>query len=432
MVNRIERVCWYLFVATAAWQTRLIIWKADAAFIEWRSITLYASDVLMAALFVLAVIQLRGWFVQKMDTGDWVLGFVAAAAVASLGHAEQLTVGVAQVVRFVQFAVFYLYLRHYAWHRFSAELTAATFTAGALLQAGLGIGQYLFQHDMGMRWIGETLLRTDMRGVAVFYDLGYAKVLRAYGTLPHPNILAAYLMVALWCVAWLWGKYGKHVLAGALVPLLWGFFLTYSRTVIAVWAGAWAVFAGALWTRAAWPNSAVVRHRMRALGAVTLMTGAAFGVVFWPQVLARCTITASDEAVRLRVAYAGDTVATGGWSALHINWTGVGIGNFTSWLARYDRSLPSFLDQPAHNIFLMAYAEIGMVGLLAWVAWLILVIRMGWRAHRDQPIVRMGVMALVGAFFLIGTLDHFFWTLQQGRILWWGALALAAGRAERM
>ncbi|MCC6934776.1 MAG: hypothetical protein IT406_03775 [Candidatus Yanofskybacteria bacterium] len=428
--KRFERVCWYLFVATAAWQTRLIVWQADAQFNEWRSASVYASDVFMIALIISALIATRGRFLRRIEASDWALGFVFAAGVFSLGHAEQLTVGVIQLARLAQFIVLYLYLRAYAWQRFSVDLSVLVFVAGALVQAMLGIGQYIAQHDLGLRWLGETLLRTDMRGVAVFYDLGYTKVLRAYGTLPHPNILAAYLMVALWFVAWLWAKYGSRVWFGVLVPLLWGFFLTFSRTVIAVWAGAWTLLAGTLWMHRGWPNSDAVRVRMRALGVVALVTCAVFAALYWPQIRARLTISASDEAVRLRVTYAADAVATGGWSWLHINWTGVGIGNFTTWLAGYDRTLPPSLIQPAHNVFLMVYAEMGVLGLLAWLVWLALVVRMAWRAHRGQPIVRAGILSLVVGLFVVGMFDHFFWTLQQGRILWWGVLALAAGKAE--
>ena len=53
----IERWVWYAFVATFAWQTRLIFWQADRTFIEWRSMSLYLSDVLMLALFILALVD---------------------------------------------------------------------------------------------------------------------------------------------------------------------------------------------------------------------------------------------------------------------------------------------------------------------------------------------------------------------------------------
>ena len=93
-----------------------------------------------------------------------------------------------------------------------ADRTAVAFIVGALLQAALGIAQFAVQHDVGLRWLGEPVLRTDMRGVAVFYDIHHAKILRAYGTFPHPNVLAAYLMTALWVTAWMWARHMGTVL----------------------------------------------------------------------------------------------------------------------------------------------------------------------------------------------------------------------------
>lgn len=445
----LERWVWYLFVATAAWQTRLILWQADTRFIEWRAASLYASDVLMVALFVLAVVGAKGWFVRRMDAADWLLGFFVAVAVLSLAHADQLTVGIYQLLRLAQGILLYLYLRHWAWNRFDADRTTVAFVVGALLQASLGITQYVLQHDAGLRWLGESVLRTDMRGVAVFYDTHYLKILRAYGTFPHPNVLAAYLMTTLWIVGWLWLCHGdsnspairyslftilpRLVWPATTALLLWGLYLTFSRTVIVVWLAASIAVALILIVRrisGRWPNIKTVRRRAFSMAVTVLAVSVCFVVFLWPTVVARMTISVSDEAVRLRIKYNDDAITSGAGLSWRINWTGVGIGNFTTWLSRYDTSMPSFMYQPAHNIYLMVYSETGLLGLLFWLAWLGLIIRTTWRAHASQPVVRAGVLALLGSVLVIGLLDHFYWTLQQGRLLWWSALALAAGKAN--
>lgn len=436
--SRIERWVWYLFLATAAWQTRLIVWQADSHFIEWRSASVYLSDVLMAALFVFwAVSVVRGESV-RVRTTDWLLGALFAAAVLSLANAEHLSVGLIGLLRLAQCVALYLYVRSHALSRFSADMSAVAFVVGALGQALLGIAQYALQRDVGIRWVGETLLRTDMRGVAVFYDLAHEKVLRAYGALPHPNILAAVLMVALWVVVWLWVK---HINDSSRSAVLWhataavllvGMYLTFARTVIAVWAVAWGVCAFVLWCdriSGSWQNITLIRKRLVPLCITLGIVSVGFLVVQWPQVVARMTIAVSDEAVQQRLRYNADALASGDRWTFDVNWTGVGIGNFTTWLARYDRALPSFITQPAHNIYLMAYSEIGAVGLSVWVLWLASVVAAARTHYRGEPAVRSAMIALTVSLLLIGSLDHFFWTLQQGRILWWTALALAAGKS---
>ena len=188
-VPRLEHWIWYLFVATVAWQTRLILWQADMQFIEWRSASLYASDVLIAALFILAITRAKGWFVRRMDRIDWLLGLIVAASVLSLVHAGQLTVGIYQLLRLMQGMLFYLYVRH-CWKHFDADHTAVAFVAGALLQATLGITQYVLQHDVDC--VG--LVNRSYRQHAwrcVFYDTHMSKYCVHTGV-PHPNVLAAF------------------------------------------------------------------------------------------------------------------------------------------------------------------------------------------------------------------------------------------------
>ncbi len=438
MIARFERWVWYAFLLSVAWQTRIIVWQADPIFIEWRAATLYVSDVAMALLFLLVLPRLSKESFRITTPHGVLFGALGIFVVLSLANARELTLGGIAALRFFQYMLFFLYLRYHAWRTFDGDMSALAFILGVLAQAFLGLSQFILQHDVGIRWIGETLLRTDMRGVAVFYDMAGQKILRAYGSLPHPNVLAAYTMIALWLFVWLWirrgAQRGVHALVwhGAFALLLLGQYLTFSRTIIAVWAASWAVCMAIVWwsrSSVRWENIQEIRQRLRALTLTALVVTIGFCALLWPTVVARMTISSSDEAVRLRVKYNDEAISSGVRSLLSVNWTGVGIGNFTSWLALYDRTLPSFLTQPAHNIYLMAYSEIGVLGLTAWLLWLGLIVRIMWDAHRHQPMLRMGLCAIVVAMLAIGSLDHFYWTLQQGKIIWWAMLALAAGKA---
>lgn len=425
---------WYIFLVMLAWQTRLILWQADMSFIEWRSISLYASDVLMFVLFAFA---LRRRPNIRFDRIDRALMLVLAFALVSIIGTDDMTVSIYQWLRLVQFAGFFWYIRYYALRTFDADGSVAAFVAGALGQAVLGLAQVLLQHDIGIRWMGETLLRTDMRGVAVFYDLAHVKVLRAYGTLPHPNILAAYLMLAFWGLSWLYLRHGQKTTGYLLLATSWtisfivilfALAATYSRTMIAAWVMATAAMVIIVWLPRAvhWPHIGTIRARVREILILVAVVSLAFTVAQWPRIMARMTISGSDEVVQLRVMYARDALGSGSGSHWNINWTGVGIGNFTSWLRRYDPSLLPFQYQPAHNVFLLVYSELGILGSIAWGVWMVYVCIMLWRSHLDQPLLRYWLLVILGALFFIALFDHFFWTLQQGRILWYMALALAA------
>jgi len=434
---RIEAGLWYVFLALLGWQMRTILWQADAVFWEWRSVSLWSADILLLGLWALAV---RAGWRPRPAGGDLLLGLLAAAAVLSLGSADSLAVGIYALTRLVQGMVLYLYVRQWAWRRFDPAVSAAVFVAGALAQAALGLAQFVARHDFGLRFAGEPLLRTGMRGVAVFYDAAHAKVLRAYGTLPHPNVLAVLLMTASWALAWLYAGHGaadrRHaaVWAAAGTLLVWGMCATFSRTMLLAWVVASAAIllvAYGMRGSAAWPNITVVRRRLRNAMLLAAAAAVLFILVFWPTVWARLTVRTSDEAIRLRVRYAHDALVSGGDAGLRINWTGVGIGNFTTWLQRYDAALPRFMQQPAHNLYLLVYAETGVLGLLAFLAWLGAVGCNAWRAHTAQPLLRAGILAAFGAVLFIGLWDHFFWTLLPGQLLWWVAMAVVSGPERR-
>jgi hypothetical protein len=138
------------------------------------------------------------------------------------------------------------------------------------------------------------------------------------------------------------------------------------------------------------------------------------------------TIAPSEESIRLRIVYNERALESGGWG-LHINWTGVGIGNFTSWLSRWDPTMPWYMYQPAHNVPLLLYTELGAIGVLACAVFLWQLARASWRAHAHQPVVRLGLWTIVLSLACIALMDHFPWTLQQGRLLTTVVLAVWAG-----
>lgn len=434
----LERAVWYVFLALCTWQTRWIFWTHDLQFSEWNSMALYASDVVLLALFAIACIRLRAWFVGRLDVWDWSLGVVLAMSLGSLMYARELPIALYSIARLIEGALLYLYLRHYAWHVFPADSSALAFVVGALLQASLGIAQFVLQHDVGLRWLGETLLSPDMRGVAVFYDLSQVKVLRAYGTLPHPNILAAVLMVALWVGAWFWMRHDDEspltmgIYSATMGILTLGLVVTFSRTIIAVHATAlvavlgyvaYRAYRGASWWRA-------IRVRFLRFFAALTISSAVICLALSSLIVARISISSSDEAVRYRVQYNIDALASGSRAILNVNWFGVGIGNFPMWLAQYNPDLPRYMYQPAHNVYLLMYSEIGIIGVIALIAWMAYCIRARMRT-RGEPLIRFALIMLALSIGAIAAFDHFTWTLQQGRLLWWGVWALIAGIAGR-
>lgn len=441
-LRNIEQGIWWLFLFVLPWQTRVIVWQADAQFIEWRSASVYLTDVLFVALMLLAVLRLmRNSQVATFNFHRWDYALLAllGASLVSVYWADHRAVAWFALVRLAQGVLLYAYVRWYALRRFSSDGSLMAFVLGVLAQMFLGLGQFAVQHDIGIRWAGETLLTPFMQGVAVFYDLAGTKILRAYGTLPHPNVLAAFAAFALAAVAYLSLRHSAATVRRAFavwaVPfavLVWGLAATFSRTVIAATVAAFAVPVGALAlprVSSGWANIAVLRRRVRNLFIVAVVAGVAFGALYWPQTLARMGISGTEEAVQLRAFYNAAAFRSGDglWG---VNWFGTGIGNFVSWLHRSNPHLPEWQYQPAHNLYLLVYTEAGIAGTAALAVFCALLVRGLWRARNREPLVRWGMLALAGFVLFIALFDHFFWTLQQGRLLFWMFWGCVAGVLE--
>ncbi|MCI0421606.1 MAG: hypothetical protein L0312_20670, partial [Acidobacteria bacterium] len=112
---------------------------------------------------------------------------------------------------------------------------------------------------------------------------------------------------------------------------------------------------------------------------------------------------------------------------------------FVSWFMFFFPGLSRHLYQPAHNIYLLIYSELGIVGIAAFLFFLGLLF---WQYRKKGNLKSPAPDALAGAgglglaavllsFLFIGFFDHFPWTLQQGRLILWGILGAVAGLTKK-
>ena len=98
------------------------------------------------------------------------------------------------------------------------------------LQALVGVGQFVLQHDLGLRWLGEMSLNPSAAGVSVLG--GSVRILRAYGLMRHPNALGAILPLSLLAALSLWMRAGRRqraVWLALILVITAGLALSFSR-----------------------------------------------------------------------------------------------------------------------------------------------------------------------------------------------------------
>ncbi len=291
-----------------------------------------------------------------------------------------------------------------------------------VLQAGIGFTEFVLQSTaflapLNLTWPG--IIEPAMRGVSVVQLADGARWLRAYGTLPHPNILGGLgLMLLAGPAAWfLLGRRHRWMAAISLLIGVLLLFVTFSR---AAWLGGVAA-AGIL----AFHHRQFERKRLQtfALASVVVLASLIGLIPLGEIVLTRFTgfnIPTEQQSIEDRAWMTQQALQTIRDHPI----LGVGIGSFAIDLANRDQG--TYMIEPVHSLPLLAVAELGMPGLLllgAAASTLLVAIR---RAGNPAAVI---TLAMLAALAITAIFDHYLWTLAPGRALLWCALGLWASCA---
>jgi hypothetical protein len=250
-------------------------------------------------------------------------------------------------------------------------------------------------------WTTEFSVDDSVAVVAVLP--GVDRWLRAYGSFPHPNILGIFLTVALVMLS-LRAQASRLTHVAQFAGVI-GLSLTFSRSA---WLALLLATIAWITTTHGWRDAAWIGQQLRSRRALVALV--ALGLILSG---ARATqLGAFPEANSIAQRQTYDDAA---WS-LVAQGRSVGAGNIL--VAEQRQGIA--VGEPAHNVFLISLAELGPLGVLAWLALLATLVASDSR--RTHP--RGGGAALAAALLLpLLLLDHYLWTQPLGRI--WLVLALA-------
>jgi hypothetical protein len=282
------------------------------------------------------------------------------------------------------------------------------FCAALSMQAIVGIVEFMkqstaFLAPLHLNWPGP--IDPTVRGAVIVQLPGGESFLRAYGTLPHPNILGGFaLMFLLGPIAFFMRRERPNDLALLLLmPGVAVLALTFSRSA---WL-ALVLFCMVL----IWKSSDFQRQRL-----VILLTviGLSFVITLLPyrQLVQARTVNPTSPAEEF--SFIGRDWLNGEARKLILEYplTGVGIGSFIIELGR--RAGEGYVVEPAHNILLLAGAELGLPGFLLVMALFLLFVYRLFKTHNPNAILAGATLMGLG---LISFFDHYLWTLAPGRVM---------------
>lgn len=353
--------------------------------VDYLSPTLYVTDIL---IFLILIFWRPKKFLGQRPISLWLTSsFIVLFALINIFFAAN---------RFVS-AYFWIKVLEYVFLGFYVVSTKPKFSStifylsiGVLYSSIIAIVQFILQRSIGgaFWFLGERTFSNMSPGIAQFnfckpFSATCVLVLRAYGTFPHPNVLGGVLAVTLPLIMYEFRRRKKLYMITIALGVV-ALALTFSRSA---WI-AWLLGTG------------IINYKFLKKSKLF------FPVLLISIIMVLFIIRAvgfQDESVVVRQALNNSAIAMINESPI----VGKGLGNFLVELPGHLPSRQIYFLQPAHNIYLLMLAETGVVGfaLFVWMMWKI------FKHKRTMLFYSLFIL------LMLGLVDHYPLTLQQGQLL---------------
>ena len=115
-----------------------------------------------------------------------------------------------------------------------------------------------------------------------------------------------------------------------------------------------------------------------------------------------------------------------------LNLFGIGLGDFTGWLMEQNPNLPQHVYQPVHNIYLLVYSEVGVIGAVFFFLFIGVLLYEFVKRTALREMMHNSFILVTASVIVMGLFDHFLLTIQLGRFVFWLSLALLVALTEHL
>ncbi len=416
MKKIIENI-FYIFIFLLPFQTRKILYQGTLNNGAWEygTFSIYATEILLWCILVLyCIYSIKNYKRETIRFAPSIKFFIFISIllylfinILSITWAENQIIAFHSVFRLVEAIALAFFIINFS---FSFKIFSWSFALSGATQSIFALMQFFSQSVFASKWLGMAAQSaSSILGESVI-ETHAGRFLRAYGTLPHPNILGGFLALSALFSLYLFlhsHKRSHNILSlGIFILNILGVVLTFSRS-----ASIALVFGLVLYFASTFLEGKKL-NKVSYAALLYVISVVIFSMIYQEIASSRANNTnrLEKKSIAARQELFEESVQLISQRPL----TGVGAGNFTyTVFAKIHPEKKYWEYQPVHSIYLLIASETGIFSLIIFLALLSAVIARIWFEKN------FFALSLICMPLIIGFFDHYFFTLYFGIILFW-------------
>lgn len=409
---KVSRFFLAAFLLTFPFQIRTLLYSSavyqSGGFDFYTSFFIYFSDLCFVGAFLSWAVSLwKKETEHHFHLGDSILTFLLLALLfLMIGNSffvAEPQLHFFMTCRFLELFLFYLLIVNRVLPQ---QQIVLWLLLGFSFQSIIALYQYLLQGSVGLNFLGEAQVNVQTLGVAKI-DFGLQKILRAFGTFPHANVLGGMLVMGILYAFSLLKKY-RWVAISVICFLIIGLLLSFSRSAFFALIAAFLLYISLQNSKIGFKYILLVLSLLFFFIVIFRLEG-----LVLQRFLFEDSASLSERAMYLKI----------GKDMFFDQPLGVGLGGFTLHMQDYTSTkLAPWLFQPVHNIFVLVFDELGVAGgaifciIFLYIFYKLLRLIRLQKKHEKRFGVTV-LLAMLAGIVVLGCFDHYFFTIYAGQIM---------------
>lgn len=401
--DKILNLLFYLLIILIPTQFGKHYWP-DFSFVsglrlDYLSPTLYLTDLIILLILLFSAKNIfKNIILIRKKTKILIIVFLLLLII-NITFSQSPLAGVYGLVKIIEYFLLTIFIV-FNLKKLSKNSIFISLAFALLFQSTLAILQVFNQGSLGgiFYYLGERTFTSSTPGIANA-SINGELILRPYATFSHPNVLAGFIIIYLLLALNVLRNNNKLFYIFTILLSTVALLLTLSRIAIALWFFYLLIIFGiTMYKKYKNTKLNVNKHNTVIVISIFLSTILINGQTVYQRFLTTSFLEESFIQRQELILKSFDLINKNPM-------LGVGVNNF------YYELINTSIVQPVHNIFLLAFSQVGILLGILFIYVFIKAINISLK--KENLYLFLAALCII----VIGSFDHYFLTLQQGQLM---------------